>query len=46
MGSMFLDAMLFAGGRSVPLSMDLVLGYILTRNKPESWLTDLTDEQG
>lgn len=36
MGSMFLDAMLFAGGRSVPLSMDLVLGYILTRNKPES----------
>jgi len=36
MGSVFLDAMFFAGGRSVPLAMDLVLGYILTSNKPES----------
>ena len=38
LGSTFLDAMLFAGGRSVPLAMDLVLGYILTTNKPEPWL--------
>ena len=38
MGSVFLDAMFFAGGRSVPLAMDLVLGYILTSNKPDTWL--------
>ena len=33
----FLDAMMFAGGRSVPLAIDLVMGYILTKNKPATW---------
>lgn len=32
--STFLDAMLQAGGRSVPLAIDIVLGYILTKNQP------------
>eukprot|EP00437_Effrenium_voratum_P068539 CAMPEP_0181509968 /NCGR_PEP_ID=MMETSP1110-20121109/60634_1 /TAXON_ID=174948 /ORGANISM="Symbiodinium sp., Strain CCMP421" /LENGTH=433 /DNA_ID=CAMNT_0023639575 /DNA_START=313 /DNA_END=1611 /DNA_ORIENTATION=+ len=35
LSSSFLDAMMFAGGRSVPLAIDLVMGYILTINKPE-----------
>jgi len=32
--SAFLDAMLQAGGRSVPLAIDLVMGYMLSKNKP------------
>jgi len=32
--SAFLDAMLQAGGRSVPLAIDLVMGYILSKNRP------------
>ncbi|CAK9102624.1 unnamed protein product [Durusdinium trenchii] len=38
LSSVFLDAVMFAGGRSVPVSIDLVMGYILTKNKPESIL--------
>eukprot|EP00913_Durusdinium_trenchii_P022590 g21214.t1 len=37
LSSVFLDAVMFAGGRSVPVSIDLVMGYILTKNKPERW---------
>jgi len=36
MASAFLDAMLQAGGRSVPLAIDLVMGYILSKNRPPS----------
>eukprot|EP00928_Gymnodinium_smaydae_P012652 TRINITY_DN14593_c0_g1_i1.p1 TRINITY_DN14593_c0_g1~~TRINITY_DN14593_c0_g1_i1.p1 ORF type:complete len:562 (+),score=96.78 TRINITY_DN14593_c0_g1_i1:84-1769(+) len=36
LASVFLDAILTAGGRSVPLALDIVLGYILTKNKPSS----------
>jgi hypothetical protein len=35
LGSSFLDTFLQAGGRSVPLSVDLTLGYILSKNRPE-----------
>lgn len=34
LASAFLDTMTQAGGRSVPLAIDLALGYILTKNKP------------
>jgi len=34
LASAFLDAMLQAGGRSVPLAIDLVMGYILSKNRP------------
>lgn len=34
LGSCFLDTFLQAGGRSVPLAIDLVLGYSLSKNKP------------
>lgn len=34
LASTFLDAMLQAGGRSVPLAIDLVLGYMLSSNRP------------
>mmetsp|Transcript_104796 Transcript_104796/g.291857 ORF Transcript_104796/g.291857 Transcript_104796/m.291857 type:complete len:520 (-) Transcript_104796:319-1878(-) len=45
MASCFLDAMLQAGGRSVPLAIDLVLGYILSKNRPASLEgVDFTDE--
>lgn len=32
--SAFFDAIMAAGGRSVPLAIDVVMGYILTKNKP------------
>ncbi|CAK0812660.1 unnamed protein product [Prorocentrum cordatum] len=35
LASAFLDAMTQAGGRSVPLAIDLTLGYILSKNRPE-----------
>lgn len=41
----FFDAMWAAGGRSVPLALDIVLGYILTRNRPPALLgVDFTVE--
>lgn len=36
LASAHLDAMLQAGGRSVPLAIDLVAGYMLSSNKPAS----------
>jgi len=36
LASAFLDTMTQAGGRSVPLAVDLTLGYILSANRPES----------
>lgn len=44
--SAFLDTILEAGGRSVPLAIDIVLGYILTKNKPASLLgVDFSKDQ-
>lgn len=34
LASASLDAMLQAGGRSVPLALDVVMGYILSKNRP------------
>lgn len=36
LASVFLDTFTQAGGRSVPLAIDLTLGYILSRNRPAS----------
>jgi len=43
--SAYLDAILQAGGRSVPLAIDVVLGYILSKNKPADLVgVDFTKE--